>query len=276
MNAFGKLLKEWRKTRKRSQLDLALDAGISARHLSFLETGRSSPSRETALVLAQVLDLPLSARNTLLAGAGFSPHSPESTLSDGRLSDACHAFRLILKQHEPFAAVVIDRCFNVVMANPPYRLFIHLTLGEQFSQFEPLQLLPQKEFNLMRWMFDPKKLRPFIANFSESGRACLLRLQREYLLHRDEAVKSLIQELSSHPDIPKTWHAADLELPQFPVLPFQVTLGGQVLNFWSTLTSLNDPLDPLLEELRVEAFYPADRVTEEAVRQIFEQANLQK
>ncbi|HET8644791.1 MAG TPA: helix-turn-helix domain-containing protein, partial [Vicinamibacteria bacterium] len=195
----GPLLRRWRNTRGLSQLDLALAAGVSTRHLSFLETGRSRPSREMLLALSVVLDVPLRDRNALLQAAGFAAVYRETRLDDPRMSDIRQALELILRQHEPFAAVAMDRHWDIVMTNESYGRFVRL-LRPQAPVPAPFTVASTPRLNALRMVFDPGGLRPFILNWPRLARELLMRVHRE--ASTGELSAALLQDLLAYPEVP--------------------------------------------------------------------------
>ncbi len=269
----GALLKRWRRTRRISQLDLALAAEVSARHLSFLETGRARPSREMLLLLGSVLDLPFRERNALLQAAGFASVYQETALEDPGMGGIRHALELILRQHEPFVAVAMNRHWDIVMVNTPYARILSGLAGPSVPAPKPLTLLAPPRPNALRLLFDPQGFRPHIANWSLVAREVLGRLHREVLWTGDEATAALLKELLAHEGVPSGWREPDLETTPSIVLPVELQLGGCRAQFFTTLTTLGSPQDVTLQELRIESFHPADAETEQLVRGVLVPAN---
>jgi transcriptional regulator with XRE-family HTH domain len=269
MNAVGELLKHWRATRRMSQLELGLEAGVSARHISFLETGRSRPSPEMLVALSSVLDVPLRERNTLLHAAGYAPLYRETSLDDPQMGQVRQALELILKQHEPFGAVAFDRRWDLVMASPAYARLCQALLG---SGPPPLTVLPPPRPNLLRLLLDPQGLRPHIVNWEAAARAVLARASREMAWEQDPAARELLQSLHTYPDVPTRWRELDLESPQALIIPVEVRLGEQTLRLFTTITTLGSPQDITLQELRIESFHPVDEATDRLARSLAEMA----
>ncbi len=265
---FGRLLREWRQARRRSQLDLALDAEVSARHLSFLETGRAQPSREMVLLLASVLEVPLRERNALLQAAGFAALYRETALFEPAMAEMAAALRLLLKQHEPFAAMALDRHWNLVMANQGYLDVLRLLVGDVLvAGVVPYDVLPTPRINTLRLLFDPHALRPHVVNWEEVAREILGRVRREAAFEGDPATDALLAELTQLSDLRPAPIGATLpHAPNAMVIPVEIRLGPSTLRFFTTITTLGAPQDVTLAELRVEAFHPADAATEAAVR----------
>jgi transcriptional regulator with XRE-family HTH domain len=249
-------IRDWRQRRRRSQLDLALDAEISARHLSFLETGRSRPSREMVLRLAEKLEVPLRERNALLVAAGFAPVFPERPLDDPSLKAARQAIDLVLRGHEPYPALAIDRHWTLVASNaavPP------MLAGVDPSLLEP-------PVNVLRLSLHPGGLAPRIVNIREWRAHLFDRLRRQVELTADPALIALLHELRAYP---QHTEAAD-EAPPVDygnvVVPFRLRTGDRELAFFSTTTVFGTPVDITLSELAIEAFFPADEATAATIR----------
>src|SRR5882757_2237320 len=251
----GDHLRGWRQRRHLSQLDLAVDAEISARHLSFVETGRSAPSRDMVLKLAERLDVPLRERNVLLVAAGFAPAFPQRQLDDPVLRSAREAINLVLKAHEPNPALAYDRHYNLVSAN---RMVAPLLEGV------PERLLGQP-FNILRLAFHPEGLAPRTVNLPEWAAHLLERLHRQCEATADPELLKLYHDLKSYP-IPA--RSAPITPDNNVALPFKLRLNGEVLSFISTTMVFGTPVDITLQELALETFFPADDLTAERMRQI--------
>ncbi|MCC8982387.1 helix-turn-helix domain-containing protein [Bradyrhizobium acaciae] len=251
----GEHLREWRQRRHLSQLDLAVDAEISARHLSFVETGRSAPSRDMVLKLAERLDVPLRERNVLLVAAGFAPAFPQRSLEDPALKSAREAINLVLKAHEPNPALAYDRHWNLVSAN---RMVAPLLEGV------PQRLLGQP-FNILRLAFHPEGLAPRTVNLAEWAAHLLERLHRQCEATADPELLKLYQDLKSYP-IPA--RSAPITADNNVALPFKLRLNGEILSFISTTMVFGTPVDITLQELALETFFPADELTAERMRQM--------
>jgi len=265
----GGLLRQWRVRRRMSQLDLALAAEVSARHLSFLETGRAQPSRQMLLLLASVLEVPLRERNALLHAGGFAPVYRESALDDPALAGILHALELILRQHEPLGAVALDRHWNVVMVNAAYARFLGL-LATAVEVPEPFTLAPPPRLNALRLLFDPAGVRSHLVNWEAVAREVLGRVHREAVRSGDHEVQALLEELLAAPGVPAGWREPDLESAPALVLPVELRVGECTARFFTTLTTLGAPLDVTLEELRIESFHAADTDTEALMRGLAE------
>ena len=253
---FARMLRSWRELRKRSQLDLALDAGVSQRHLSFLESGRSRPSRDMILQLAEVLDIPLRERNLLLHAAGFAPLFPQRTLDDADMAAVRQALELTLQHHEPFPAIVVDRQWNLVLANNAAQRFIGL-LGDAEQVWQRVD--PDGSRNLMRLTFHPDGMQPLLQNWDQVATLLLSRLQREVAADpTHEALNQLFEDLCRLPGVPGQWRSHTwLDTPP-PILPLEINLGAQALKVFTMISTFGTALDITAEELRVETFFPAD------------------
>ena len=248
----GDHLREWRQRRHLSQLDLAGDAEISARHLSFVETGRAAPSRDMVLKLAERLEVPLRERNVLLVAAGFAPAFPQRALDDPALKSARAAIDLVLKAHEPNPALAYDRHWNLVTAN---RMVAPLLDG-----VAP-HLLGQP-LNILRLAFHPEALAPRTVNLGEWCAHLLERLHRQCEATADPELIKLYHELKTYP-IPA--RSAPLAADSVAI-PFRMRLSGEVLSFISTTMIFGTPVDITLSEIAVETFFPADDFTAERMR----------
>jgi transcriptional regulator with XRE-family HTH domain len=256
----GPLLQYWRRARQMSQLALAHEADVSPRHVCFLETGRAKPSREMVLLLADALKVPLRERNALLLAAGFAPMYRESSLDDPFLEPVRTAIDAILAQQEPCPAVVMNRRWDVLLTNEAARRFFGWLL-EGSDGPAPT--------NVLRMMFDPRWIRPYVANWDAVAETLLRRVHREAVGGiLDEEVAAILEEILSYPGVPRRWHTPDLITPLVPVIPVRFAKGEYTLNFFSTVTVIGTAQDVTLQELRIESFFPADTPTAEASRQL--------
>jgi transcriptional regulator with XRE-family HTH domain len=258
---FRALLKHWRAARGMSQLDLAVNAEISARHLSFLETGRAQPSREMVLKLANTLGLDLRDQNELLAAAGMPAVHPESAI-DAPLPPAIErAIERMLKQQEPFPMAVMNRHYDVVRMNE--------AAGRIFLRFVADPTALGVPVNAYRLAFDPRLMRPFVLDWPRLARSMLSAAQCEALSRpHDDQLRTLIDELLHYPDVPKDWNEPDLSTPFTPTLTVAIARDGMRLEFLTTLTVFNAPRDVTLEELKLESYFPVDPETEAICRQL--------
>jgi transcriptional regulator with XRE-family HTH domain len=252
--SFGDHLRDWRQRRRLSQMDLALDAEISTRHLSFLETGRAQPSRDMVLRLAEQLETPLRERNVLLMAAGFAPVFVERALDDPALAPARKAIDLILKGHEPYPALVVDLRWNLVAANT--------AVAPLLTGVDPE--LTAAPANVMRIALHPNGLAPRIANFAEWRAHLIERLKSQVAITGDAGLTDLLAEVQSYPVPP----APDRRPEDFGgiAVPFQLMTETGVLSFYSTTTVFGAAVDITLSELSLETFFPADATTAQAIR----------
>jgi transcriptional regulator with XRE-family HTH domain len=257
----GDLLREWRKRRHQSQLALALEAGVSQRHLSFVESGRAQPSREMLLRLADRLDVPLRERNRLLNAAGFAPMYPERPLADPALVAARRAVERVLAAHEPYPALAVDRRWTLVTAN---RAVAPLLAGASPALLEP-------PVNVLRLSLHPDGLAPAIVNLAQWRTYLLQRLTRECELSGDAALHDLLAELKGYP-VPSRppRHAAIAHADARVFVPLELETPAGVLSFISTTTVFGTPVDVTVAELALESFFPADAATAERLRTIAE------
>jgi len=258
---FGRLFREWRARRRVSQLDLAVEAGVSSRHVSFIETGRAQPSREMVLMLARVLDVPLRDRNELLVAAGYAAMYRATDLDSPALDQARRALDFMLRQQEPYPAIVVDRAWTILKANDGA-----VRLVEAFADPDAAS---EWGGNAMRLMFHPRGFRPHIMNWEAMAAALIQWLHRDVLsgLGGTET-RNLLNELLSYPGVPPRWRTLDLDVSTAPFLAIEFRKPDLELRYFSTLTSLGTPHDITLQELRIEAFFPADVETEEASKRM--------
>lgn len=246
----GDYLRVWRQRRGMSQLELALDAEISQRHLSFVESGRSRPSREMVLRLTERLDIPLRERNAVLLAAGFAPFFGEHSLDDPAMANARAAIEMILKGHEPFPALAVDRHWNLIMANDALTLFL--------ADVEDQALLTAP-VNVLRLSLHPGGLAPRIANLTEWRNHLIDRLRRQIAATRDDVLASLMRELAAYP-VGEGPSAVSTDFGGV-LVPLKLKTSAGVLSFLSTTTMFGTPRDVLLSEIAIEAFFPADAAT---------------
>jgi transcriptional regulator with XRE-family HTH domain len=244
---FGTMLRTWRATRRMSQLELAAAAGVSSRHLSFIETGRSRPSREMVVHLAEHLDVPLRERNSLLHAAGFAPLYRETALTAPEMEQARAAIDLVLQQH-PYPAIAVDRRWDLVNANDAALTFL--------EGVDPALLGPP--LNVYRVSVHPDGLRPRLENFDEYADHLLSRLQHQVAVSADPDLIELLDEIRAligrtHPNV----HMS----PSQVLLPMRIRAGDRLLSFMSTISVFGTPIDITLAELAIEMFFPADAET---------------
>jgi len=261
----GDLLKEWRQRRRMSQLQFACEAEISTKHLSFLETGRSQPSRDMVLRLAELLEIPLRERNSLLMSAGFAPVFPERSLDDPAMTIARQAIDMVLKGHEPYPALAVDRHWHLVAANSAVGLMMQ-------GVDESLLTTP---VNVLRVSLHPKGLASRIINLVEWRTHVLVRLKHQIDVSADAKLEALYRELAEYP-LPErdasgmSRHDATEPTHEYAsmVVPLQFATPQGVLSFFGTTTMFGTPVEVTLSELAIESFFPADEATAEALRAV--------
>ena len=261
---FPDLLRSWRKHRKLSQWDLSLTAGISQRHLSFLESGRSSPSREMVLRLADTLEVPLQEQNTLLGSAGFAPVFQEAGLDDDSLAQAKQALEVMLKHHEPYPCLVADKNWNMLMSNEAnIRLFSLFV--DPLSVWADVADTGSK--NLVKLALHPKGLKPYIGNWELFARYFLHGLEQELRFNPYSIqTRALLEEIRDYPDLPA--EASFTSPNNLPFLSLQLQKGDLEINLFTMVSTFGNPHDITLQQLRIETFFPADEETEKAIRAI--------
>ena len=248
---FGPMLRTWRRRRGASQLALALQSGVSQRHVSFLESGRAKPSREMVVQLTTALDVPLRQRNTMLLAAGFAPVYRESNLAAPELAPVRQAIDRMLKQQEPYPAVVIDRLWNLLQANEAANAFTVFL----FEGPPP----PGKGPNILQWLLDPKALRSKISNWEEVARYLVSTTYAEILADGGEPkALAFVEEIMAYPDVPASFRKLRFEERPAPVLTVDYLVGGKALSVFTTIATLGTPQDITLQEVRIECFFPAD------------------
>jgi len=253
-DGFGDILKEWRQIRRMSQLELALSAGVSARHISFLETGRSQPSRRMTLRLSEELDMPRSARNQLLVAAGWAAQYDSRSLSEEDMAPLRMAMDWTLSQHAPYPAIAVDRHWVLVALNRPAEMLfstVSLTAGD----------------SLLDAFLDNHALRGALENLEEVERLMLTRLRTE-LSHfgRDAVLEKAIERLQANVPADQHMHSAGET-----IIPARYSVGGQILSFFSTIAQFGGVEDVAMSELRIELFFPADEDTRRTIFAMVEQ-----
>ena len=261
--SFGVLLRGWRSVRHLSQLDLALDAEISTRHLSCVETGRAQPSREMVLRLAEALQVPHRERNALLLAAGYAPLYRDTALDRPELEAARQAIELLIAQLEPCPALVLDRYWNILKMNVGAQRFLALFPG--CDSVTPL--------NGPRLAFHPQGLRPHIENWELIAARIIRRVHREVAANpSDETLKCFLEELLSYPDVPSRWRMLDLDDAPPPFLTINYKWKNSTIRLFSALTIFGTAQDIALQELRIESFFPADESTRALLNRIAAEA----
>ncbi|MGL4440048.1 MAG: helix-turn-helix domain-containing protein [Bosea sp. (in: a-proteobacteria)] len=254
----GDHIRNWRNRRRLSQLDFALDVEISQKHLSFIESGRSSPSREMVLRLAEHLQVPLRERNVMLLAAGYAPVFPERSLDDPALKAARAAIDLVLKGHEPYPALAVDRHWTLVAANAVVPILLAMVSDKT---------LLQPPVNVLRLSLAPGGLAPHIVNLAEWRAHLLDRLHHQIEVTADAGLEMLLKELEAYP-APETAPSDVRSVIDYAgvVIPLQLRTPAGILSFFSTTTVFGTPVDITLSELAIEAFFPADQATNDALR----------
>jgi transcriptional regulator with XRE-family HTH domain len=257
---FGVLLRRWRQRRRMTQMDLAVAADSSTRHLSFLETGRAQPSREMVMRLAEYLEVPLRDRNALLMAAGLAPAFEERPLTE--LAAAHEAIEQILEAHKPYPAFALDRHWNVVLSNS--------ALPQLYTDCSP-DLLAQP-INAVRLMLHPRGLAPRIVNLAEWREHVVAVLRQQIEVRADLGIQSLLAEIMGYPTPPGSAAIADTERPQRYATPLQIATSAGTVAFLSTTTIFGTPTDVTLSELALEMLFPADQATVANVRRLADEA----
>jgi transcriptional regulator with XRE-family HTH domain len=254
---FGAAMRYWRGKRGYSQLRLSTHSGISQRHISFLESGRSQPSREMVLKLGIVLDVPLRERNAMLLACGFAPAYRERCLSDPELASVKQALDFMLAQQAPYPALVVDRLWNLVMANEPASMMMRWLLDMPRHA-----AMPREGVNVIRLILDPNGLRPHLLNWEEVCADLLQWIQREAMSDglASEAA-ALLDELLELPGVTNAATTASPDTRALPFLPMRIKKEGVSLSLFTSIATMGTPHDVTVHELRVESFFPADDAT---------------
>ena len=252
---FGTELKYWRQARGVSQLDLANDAHVSQRHISFLETGRSKPSREMVLHLTNTLDVPPREQNILLTAAGHAPAYPETPIED--LDAVSDALDHMLAAHEPFMAIVLDRQWDILAANDASARFTASLFGEMPSWLTP-------PLNIMRLTFHPDGLRPHMIGWDATASSLLRRLERDVVTFpSDDRLRRLLDEVRAYPDVSELESGSPAATAQDVILPTTYRVCGETVSLLTTIARIGDAHDLTVAELRIETFWPADERSRE-------------
>ncbi len=258
---FPALLRHWRTLRGLSQLDLALAAGVSARHVSFLETGPAQPSRDMVLRLGATLNVALRDQNELLRAAGFPDAFAESGLEGELPPGVTQAIDRMLAQHEPFPMTVLDRHYQVLRTNEGGSRLLALFIANPSA----LQAPP----NVFAMLFDPRLARRFVVDWERVARASVARLHRETLAKpADGGLSALLRSLFEYPDVPESWRQPDFSTPSDPTLTLRLKRDDLELAFLTTVTVFSAPQNVTLEELRIESYFPLDEETAVACERI--------
>jgi transcriptional regulator with XRE-family HTH domain len=259
---FGRRLSAWRAVRRESQLSLAYAAGVSQRHLSFLEIGRARPSREMVLRLCEALEVPLRARNELLAAAGFAAHYPERPLGGEALEEVDEALQRILAHHEPYPAFVLDRHWRVVRANAAGERLI----GGLLDAVTLASVVENGRLNFMRLMFEPTQMRARIRNWREIAPVLVARLRKEAAADPASPSAALLSELAP------AALGRDESAPVAPTARLELSIGDGVLRLFNAITTFGTPQDVTVQELRIEMSFPADAESEALLRRLADPA----
>ncbi|MGW3204449.1 helix-turn-helix domain-containing protein [Streptomyces sp. NPDC001135] len=250
----GPLLRAWRERRRISQLELALRADSSARHISFIETGRSRPSEEMVLRLAEHLDVPVRERNSLLLAAGYAPRYPETPLDAPALGALRDGMERLIQGYEPYPALVVDAGYTVVAAN---RGIMMLLDGVSDKLLSPAP-------NAMRLALHPEGMAPRIRNLREWRGHLLAQMERQIALERSERLRALYEEVAAYPVAQDDAPAGEPDEPvAYFALPLRIEVDGRILSFVSSISTFNTPMDVTVAELAIETFLPADPATVE-------------
>lgn len=258
-SAIGDLIREWRGVRRISQLDLALAAHVSPRHLSYIETGKAQPSRDLIDRLADALNVPMRDRNALFISAGFAPGYLETEIAAPQMATARRAIELILKQQEPYPAVVFTRHWDLLMVNQGATRFFNWLRGG-----------PSTERNVMRAVFDPKALRRFIVNWEEVALDLIRHVYADVAsAPLDPRARALLHQLLAYPGVPSRWRPREIRnAPAEPLWTVTYRKDGHDLTFFWTITTFGTAQDVTLEEMRIECHFPADDATDRFCREL--------
>lgn len=257
---FAELLRARRHRRRVSQLELAVDAGVSQRHLSFLESGRARPSRAMILQLCETLDVPLRERNDWLIAAGFAPMFHTRGLDDPQMAQVMNAIRLMLTNHAPFPALAFDRAWNIRLTNAPFDMLVHTLGSDLWAQ------VGGAERNLLRLMFHPAGLRPFVTNWTTAGPLLWQRARREADTLGGAAMKAVLDELA--PFQSGDTLASDAGVLLLPVLPIEIEKDGLRVSLFTVISTFGTAQDVTADELKIELLFPADAATDSLFRQL--------
>lgn len=260
----GQRIKTWRSVRKLSQMELAGRANISARHLSFIETGRGKASPATLLSLASTLQIPLQEQNRLLLAAGFAPRFEEAPISHEKMTHVRGVVEMILKSHDPYPAFAINRAWNIVAANNAHQSFLARTLKQ--SDREAIG-----ENNILRLLFHPRGLKNHIVNWAQLSRYLLQGLNRQRLTYpSDEDLAELYKEIAAWTNAADTESPPEHEFLQEFAVPMTIRIQETDISLVTTMLKFAAPLSASVEDLTIESFYPADRESEDAIHSLFQ------
>lgn len=251
---FGGVVRHWREVRRFSQSELAAEAQVSARHLSFLENGRARPSRAMIESLASALQLPLRERNTLYTCAGFAPPYPARELDGGEMASIREAIDRMLLKHEPYPAIVMNRCWDLLSANNAASGVIDSFVADPYVR--------NRERNMMRLMFSPDGLQPAVVNWEEVACTLLWRLYAEAVATADNgACQRLYEQIRGYSTVPRGWDRRNSEPAQAPVLPLRLCRNSVNVELFSVLSVFGTPQDVNVQDIRIEHYYPVSDTT---------------
>jgi transcriptional regulator with XRE-family HTH domain len=254
----GTLVREWRTTRRLSQLELALEADVSPRHLSCVETGKAQPSRDMIARLADALGMPLRERNALLVAAGFAPRYRETELTSPEMAPIRRAIEFILQHQEPYPAVVMNRHWDILLMNDSVRRIL-----------ERLRPGGPRHVNMLRQIFDPEDIRGVLRNWEELAIDILRHMHNQVAMApSDTKARALLDEILAYPGVPAEWRTRELGSTPQPLLNTVFGKDDLELRFFSTITTFGTPHDVTLDELRIECSFPADDATAEFCRKM--------
>jgi transcriptional regulator with XRE-family HTH domain len=256
----GPRIRAWRQTRGLSQFELASRAGFSVRHVSFVETGRAQPSREAVLALGEVLDLPLRERNRLLESAGFAQVFRETSLSASEMAHMRGVLQFILDRHLPYAAIAVDRHWNLLLGNRAAGHFFPTLVSPALNA---------RNNNILRATFHPEGTRRWIVNWPEVERHLLSRAELEFSSADDPVGSALLAEIKGYASVSAAANSHTAPRPGDLLLPIHIRMGDLDLRLFSTIMTLGTPQDVTLQELRIETFFPTDQESERCWQQHF-------
>ena len=256
-DGFPNLLRTWRQKRRLSQLELALTSGVSQRHISFLESARASPSRNMILQLSETLEVPLRDRNIWLNAAGYAPLFKARAVDDPQMGQVMSAVSMMLSAHEPFPAIALDRAWNILMSNTSFDM-LGMMLGDVWGR------IGGEQRNLMRLMFHPQGIRPFVTNWSAVGPLLWQRAKREAEALAGAEMQAVLDSLAPLQEPEVLWSASETAL--VPVMPFNMQIGDLHISMFAIIASFGTAQDVTADELRIETLFPADAQTEALFR----------
>tara|TARA_R110000868_G_scaffold159618_4_gene388594 strand:+ start:8928 stop:9785 length:858 start_codon:yes stop_codon:yes gene_type:complete len=263
-DGFPPRLRSWRQKRRLSQLDLALDAGVSQRHVSYLESGRAKPSRAMILQLSETLDVPLRERNDWLTAAGFAPVFKTRPLDDPQMAQVMGAVQMMLANHAPFPAIAIDRAWNIRLSNAPFDMMTSMFGDGLWANVGGEMRNGEITRNLMRMFFHPQGIRPFVTNWKAVAPLLWHRASREADALGGQEMKRVLGDLAQYQDDDTLWAAEDASL--VPVLPLDIEKDGARISLFTVIATFGTAQDVTADELRIESLFPADEATGQLFR----------